>query len=104
MRTTRLEWPIAGGVLVILALLGQLLADAAVLDGVDDFLARTGIWAAAVLFPAGFFLSSAGRGRTEPNHLTFFSMRASRASPSGSSHWGSGCSWRSTYLQENENT
>jgi hypothetical protein len=57
------------GVLVILALLGQLLADAAVLDGVDDFLARTGIWAAAVLFPAGFFLSSAGRGRTEPNRL-----------------------------------
>jgi hypothetical protein len=57
------------GVLVILALVGQLLADAAVLDGVDDFLARTGIWVAAVLFPAGFFLSSAGRGRTEPNRL-----------------------------------
>jgi hypothetical protein len=57
------------GVLVILALVGQLLADAAVLDGVDDFLARTGIWVAAVLFPAGFFLSSVGRGRTEPNRL-----------------------------------
>jgi hypothetical protein len=39
------------GVLVILALVGQLLADAAVLDGVDDFLARTGIWVVAVLFP-----------------------------------------------------
>ena len=59
------------GVLVILALLGQLLADAAALDGVDDVLSRTGIWVAAILFPAGFFLSSAGRDRTEPNRLIF---------------------------------
>jgi hypothetical protein len=57
------------GVLVMLALVGQILADGAALDGVDDFLARTGIWVAAVLFPAGFFLSSAGGGRTEPNRL-----------------------------------
>jgi hypothetical protein len=56
------------GVLVMLALVGQILADGAALDGVDDFLARTGIWV-AVLFPAGFFLSSAGGGRTEPNRL-----------------------------------
>jgi hypothetical protein len=47
------------GVLVILALVGQILADSAALDGVDDFLGRTGIWLAAILFPAGFFLSSA---------------------------------------------
>jgi hypothetical protein len=32
-------------------------------------LARDGIWAAAILFPAGFFLSSAGRGATQPNRL-----------------------------------
>jgi hypothetical protein len=57
------------GVLVILALVAQILADAAALDGVDSFLARNGIWIAAILFPAGFFLSSAGRGRTEPNRL-----------------------------------
>jgi hypothetical protein len=57
------------GVLVVLALVGQILADAAALAGVDDFLARTGIWVAAVLFPAGFFLSSAGRDRAEPNGL-----------------------------------
>jgi hypothetical protein len=57
------------GVLVILALVGQILADAAALDGVDGFLGRTGIWVAAILFPAGFFLSSAGRDRTEPNGL-----------------------------------
>ena len=57
------------GVLVILALVGLILADAAALDGIDDFLARTGIWVAAILFPVGFFLSSAGGGRTEPNRL-----------------------------------
>jgi len=57
------------GVFVILALVGQILADAAALDGVDNVLARSGIWLAAILFPAGFFLSSAGRGRTEPNGL-----------------------------------
>jgi hypothetical protein len=57
------------GVLVTLALVGLILADAAALDGIDDFLARTGIWVAAILFPAGFFLSSAGGGRTEPNRL-----------------------------------
>jgi drug/metabolite transporter superfamily protein YnfA len=57
------------GVFVVLALVGQILADAAALDGIDNVLARGGIWLAAILFPAGFFLSSAGRGRTEPNRL-----------------------------------
>ena len=33
------------------------------------FLARNGIWAAAVLMPAGFFLSSAGRDVVRPNRL-----------------------------------
>ena len=56
---------------VTLALVGQILADAAELNGVDGLLARTGIWAAAILFPAGFFLSSAGPGRREPNRLIF---------------------------------
>jgi drug/metabolite transporter superfamily protein YnfA len=55
------------GVFVVFALVAQLFADAADLDGVADFLARNGIWVAAVLFPAGFFLSSAGPGRTRPN-------------------------------------
>jgi drug/metabolite transporter superfamily protein YnfA len=57
------------GVFVVFALVAQILADGADLDGVADFLARNGIWAAAVLFPAGFFLSSAGRGATRPNRL-----------------------------------
>jgi hypothetical protein len=57
------------GVFVVFALLAQVLADAADLTGFANFLARNGIWIAAVLFPAGFFLSSAGRGATAPNRL-----------------------------------
>jgi len=57
------------GVLVILALVGQILADAARLSGVLNVLARDGIWAAAILMSAGFFLSAAGRGVTKPNRL-----------------------------------
>ncbi|HEV8653654.1 MAG TPA: hypothetical protein VG276_30720 [Actinomycetes bacterium] len=57
------------GVLVTLALVGQILADAADLSGVLAFFARTGIWAAAILMSAGFFLSSAGRDVTKPNRL-----------------------------------
>ena len=57
------------GVFVVFALVAQILADAADLDGAANVLARGGIWAAAILFPAGFFLSSAGRGATRPNRL-----------------------------------
>jgi hypothetical protein len=57
------------GVLVTLALVGLILVDAADVSGVAAFLARNGIWAAAVLMPAGFFLSSAGRGVVRANRL-----------------------------------
>ncbi len=57
------------GVLVILSLVGLLLVDAAHLGGVQAVLARNGIWLAAILMPAGFFLSAAGRGLTQPNRL-----------------------------------
>ena len=57
------------GVLVSLALVGQLLADATTLSGLPALLARDGIWLAAILMPAGFFLSAAGRGVTQPNRL-----------------------------------
>lgn len=57
------------GVFVVFALVAQILADAADLDGIANVLARDGIWAAAVLFPAGFFLSSGSRGATQPNRL-----------------------------------
>ena len=57
------------GVLVTLALVGQILADAAHLSGVLAILARNGIWAAAILMPAGFFLSATGRGVTRPTRF-----------------------------------
>jgi hypothetical protein len=57
------------GVLVILALVGQILADAAHMSGLLAFFARNGIWAAAILMPTGFFLASAGKGVTAPNRF-----------------------------------
>src|SRR6266699_989537 len=57
------------GVLVTLALVGQILADAARVSGPLAFFARNGIWAAAILMSAGFFLSSVGRGVTRPNRF-----------------------------------
>lgn len=60
------------GVLVSLALICQLLADATRLEGVLALIARNGVAAAAILFPLGFFLSSVGRGRTTPNRLIGF--------------------------------
>jgi hypothetical protein len=57
------------GVLVILALVCQILADAAALSGPVDVVAREGVAVAAILMPAGFFLSAAGRGVERPNAL-----------------------------------
>jgi hypothetical protein len=56
------------GVFVVFALLAQILADAADLNGIANVLARDGIWAAAILFPAGFFLfiSRPRRDAAEP--------------------------------------
>lgn len=56
---------------MIAALICQVLADAADLSGLQGTLARSGVPVAAILFPAGFFLSSVGRGRTEPNRLVW---------------------------------
>src|SRR5438046_2051615 len=57
------------GVLVILALLGQILAYAAQMSSVLAFFARNGIWAAAILMPAGYFFAASGKGVTEPNRF-----------------------------------
>lgn len=57
------------GVLLILALVCQLMADATALTGAWDWLARSGVAVAALLMPAGFFFSSMGRGRDRPNGL-----------------------------------
>ncbi|GAB3482881.1 hypothetical protein [Amycolatopsis cihanbeyliensis] len=57
------------GMLVTLGLVGLLMADAARLHGRVGILARTGIPAAAILMPAGFFFSAMGSGVTGPNGL-----------------------------------
>jgi hypothetical protein len=55
------------GVLVILGLVCVLLAEATDLSGFWRWLAATGVLVAAVLLPAGFFLSAIGSGREAPN-------------------------------------
>ncbi|CAA9362611.1 MAG: hypothetical protein AVDCRST_MAG72-2406 [uncultured Nocardioidaceae bacterium] len=57
------------GVLLILALLCQLFADAAGQSGVLDWLSRSGVAVSALLMPGGFFFSSMGAGRDKPNRL-----------------------------------
>src|SRR5437879_153558 len=57
------------GVLVILSLVSQIYADAAHLSGLWALLARNAIPLAAILMPAGFFLSAAGRELTRPNRF-----------------------------------
>jgi len=71
------------GVFVVFALVAQLLADGADMNGVTNVLARDGIWAAAILFPAGFFLSSAGRAATQPNRLIFLLYAGAAALTAG---------------------
>jgi hypothetical protein len=57
------------GVLLILSLVGLLYADAIRLTGVAGILGRHCIPVAALLMSIGFFVSSAGEGRTEPSGL-----------------------------------
>ncbi len=57
------------GVLLLLALLCQLFADATGQSGVLDWLSRSGVAVSALLMPGGFFFSSMGPGREEPNRL-----------------------------------
>jgi hypothetical protein len=57
------------GVLLILALLCQVLADSTAQTGLLDWLSRAGVAVAALLMPGGFFFSSMGAGRDRPNGL-----------------------------------
>lgn len=59
------------GVLVVLSLVIQPFVDASGLEGAAEFLARSGVPAAAILMPAGFFLSTLGHGATAPNRLVW---------------------------------
>lgn len=55
------------GVLIILGLLCLLFTEFTSLTGGWQWLSRTGVLIAAILMPAGFFLSAVGTGRTAPN-------------------------------------
>ena len=57
------------GVLVTLGLVCLLLGEATTLEGFWRWLAQTGVLVAAILLPAGFFLSAMGRGRERPNRF-----------------------------------
>lgn len=57
------------GVLVLLGLVAAILTDATTLAGAWSTIARSGIPVAAILMPAGFFLSSMGTDVHEPNRL-----------------------------------
>jgi hypothetical protein len=78
------------GVLVILALVAQILADSAELGGAAERLARSRIPLAAILMPAGFFLSSVGRGRTSPNALIVLLWAGATSLAAGSGALGIG--------------
>lgn len=55
------------GVLVTLSIVALMLGDSVEMSGVVKFFARNGVPMAAILLPAGYFFSAAGRNRTEPN-------------------------------------
>jgi hypothetical protein len=57
------------GVLVIFGLVCQLFADTTGLGQPWAAIARSGVPLAAILMPAGFFFSSMGAGRTDPNRF-----------------------------------
>lgn len=57
------------GILLVLALICQVLADSTAQTGALDWLSRSGVAVSAVLMPGGFFFSSMGAGRTRPNRL-----------------------------------
>jgi hypothetical protein len=57
------------GIFVILGLICAILTDATTLDGFAAWVARSGVAIAAIVMPAGFFFSSMGKNRTEPNVL-----------------------------------
>lgn len=59
------------GMFVTLGLITAILTDATSLDGFAAWVARSGVPVAAIVMPAGFFLSSLGPGRTTPNRLVW---------------------------------
>lgn len=77
------------GVLLILSLVGLLYAEAAGLEGIVGWVARAGLPVAALLMPAGFFLSSKERRSPPPTGSSFWSTPAPCRwqQDSSPSHW-----------------
>ena len=88
------------GVMVLLSLICQLLADLAILPGFLIWVARLGAPCAAILMPLGFFLSTASPRVTEPtrdlarlcrrDHLSDWNPRARG--------WADPC-WRAAVIE-----
>ena len=57
------------GVLLILALVCQVFADATDQTGLLGWLSRSGVAVSALLMPGGFFFASMGKGREKPSGL-----------------------------------
>jgi hypothetical protein len=57
------------GMFLTLGIVAAVLTDATDLEGLAEWVARSGVAVAAILMPAGFFFSSLGAGRTKPNNL-----------------------------------
>ncbi|UFU04188.1 hypothetical protein LQF12_06290 [Ruania suaedae] len=55
------------GVLIVFGLVCLILAESTSLTGGWAWLARSGVLVAAIVMPAGFFLSAIGAGRTSPS-------------------------------------
>jgi hypothetical protein len=81
------------GVLVVFALVCQILADAASMGGVHATIAREGVPLAAILMPAGFFLSSAGKGVEQPNRLILLLYAGALSLAAGAVALGIGLLW-----------
>lgn len=57
------------GVLLVLAIVSQLFVDHTSFTGILEWFSRSGVAVSALLMPAGFFFSSMGEGRDQPNGL-----------------------------------
>lgn len=84
------------GVLVILGLVVLMLTSTPGVPEWADILSSAVLWA-AILMPAGFFLSVIGRDPARPNRLRFLIWVGQPRSPSGSSPPGSASSSPADY-------
>jgi hypothetical protein len=78
------------GIFATLGLVTIVLTDATHLPGIAAWVARGGVPAAAILLPAGFFLSSIGAGRTTANRAIWLVWAGAAAFTAGVATLGIG--------------